>query len=64
MGVGGEALRIEVHSTLATLLDAPNEHRSASGANLLWQLAVVELWLQEHLRTTTRRRDDALQMAG
>jgi asparagine synthase (glutamine-hydrolysing) len=31
------------------LLLAPNEHRSASGANLLWQLAVVELWLQEHV---------------
>jgi asparagine synthase (glutamine-hydrolysing) len=31
-----------------SLLDAPNDHRSASGANLLWQLAIVELWLQEH----------------
>jgi asparagine synthase (glutamine-hydrolysing) len=31
------------------LLLAPNDHRSASGANLLWQLAVVELWLQEHV---------------
>jgi len=31
------------------LLDAPNDHRSASGANLLWQLAIVELWLQQHV---------------
>lgn len=49
---------------VATLLDAPNEHRSASGANLLWQLAVVELWLQEHLQTPVRRHDGVLQMAA
>jgi asparagine synthase (glutamine-hydrolysing) len=31
------------------LLSAPNEHRTRSGANLLWQIGVLELWLQEHL---------------
>jgi len=31
------------------LLDAPNEHRATNGANRLWQLAIVELWLQHHL---------------
>lgn len=38
---------------LDRLLRAPNAHRSASGANLLWQLAVVELWLQEHVDAGT-----------
>jgi asparagine synthase (glutamine-hydrolysing) len=28
------------------LLTAPDEHHSPTGANLLWQLAVLELWLQ------------------
>jgi asparagine synthase (glutamine-hydrolysing) len=41
-------------ANLDRLLLAPNEHRSASGANLLWQLAVVELWLQEHLDRRAR----------
>jgi asparagine synthase (glutamine-hydrolysing) len=31
------------------LLQAPNDHPTPSGANPLWQLGVVELWLQHHL---------------
>jgi len=30
------------------LLQQPNEHRTKSGANSLWVLAVLEMWLQEH----------------
>ena len=30
------------------LLAAPNEHRTPSGASQLWQLGVLELWLQAH----------------
>jgi asparagine synthase (glutamine-hydrolysing) len=32
--------------TLKTLLDRPNEGRTTLGANSLWQLAVLEMWLQ------------------
>jgi asparagine synthase (glutamine-hydrolysing) len=28
------------------LLAAPNERRTTLGANALWQLAVLEMWLQ------------------
>jgi asparagine synthase (glutamine-hydrolysing) len=31
------------------LLEAPDEHHAPTGANLLWQLAVLELWLQAQL---------------
>jgi asparagine synthase (glutamine-hydrolysing) len=31
------------------LLQAPNDHPTPSGANPLWQLGVVELWLQQHV---------------
>lgn len=37
------------------LLADPNGQRSASGANHLWHLAVVELWLQEHVDRGPRR---------
>jgi asparagine synthase (glutamine-hydrolysing) len=47
---------------LDRLLQAPNGHRSASGANLLWQLAVVELWLQEHI--DRRAPGAAVPLAG
>jgi asparagine synthase (glutamine-hydrolysing) len=30
------------------LLAAPDEHRTTLGASALWQLALLELWLQEH----------------
>ena len=30
------------------LLAAPNDHRTPSGASQLWQLGVLELWLQAH----------------
>jgi asparagine synthase (glutamine-hydrolysing) len=32
--------------TLSRLLDAPNDTRTTLGANALWQLAVLEMWLQ------------------
>ncbi|MGB8503609.1 N-acetylglutaminylglutamine amidotransferase [Mycobacterium sp.] len=32
--------------TLETLLNAPNEGRTTLGANSLWQLGVLEMWLQ------------------
>lgn len=32
--------------TLKTLLNAPNEGRTTLGANSLWQLGVLEMWLQ------------------
>jgi asparagine synthase (glutamine-hydrolysing) len=32
--------------TLKALLDKPNEGRTTLGANSLWQLAVLEMWLQ------------------
>ncbi|MFE9676725.1 N-acetylglutaminylglutamine amidotransferase [Streptomyces sp. NPDC006259] len=30
------------------LLSAPDEHRSRRGANALWQVALLEIWLQTH----------------
>jgi asparagine synthase (glutamine-hydrolysing) len=33
---------------LRKLLRAPNEIRSNLGSNVLWQVALLELWLQEH----------------
>ncbi|HET8932330.1 MAG TPA: N-acetylglutaminylglutamine amidotransferase [Polyangiales bacterium] len=33
---------------LQQLLSAPNEIRSNLGSNVLWQVALLELWLQEH----------------
>jgi asparagine synthase (glutamine-hydrolysing) len=33
---------------LRRLLDAPNEHLTPSGANQLWQVGLLELWLQAH----------------
>ncbi|MFE6847332.1 N-acetylglutaminylglutamine amidotransferase [Streptomyces sp. NPDC057686] len=30
------------------LLDAPNQHRTKRGANTLWQVASLEIWLQTH----------------
>jgi asparagine synthase (glutamine-hydrolysing) len=30
------------------LLAAPNDQRTPLGGNKLWQLGVLELWLQEH----------------
>src|SRR3954469_16169139 len=30
------------------LVAEPNRHRSQGGASLLWQLAILELWLQSH----------------
>ena len=32
--------------TLETLLSAPNQGRTRLGANSLWQLGVLEMWLQ------------------
>jgi asparagine synthase (glutamine-hydrolysing) len=32
--------------TVDALLAAPNETRTTLGANALWQLAVLEMWLQ------------------
>ncbi len=32
--------------TVDALLAAPNETRTTLGANTLWQLAVLEMWLQ------------------
>ncbi|MFF9646742.1 N-acetylglutaminylglutamine amidotransferase [Kitasatospora aureofaciens] len=33
---------------LAELLAAPDAHRTARGANALWQVALLEMWLQSH----------------
>ncbi|MFH9088842.1 N-acetylglutaminylglutamine amidotransferase [Streptomyces sp. NPDC017673] len=33
---------------VAELLRAPDEHRTRRGANALWQIAVLEIWLQTH----------------
>jgi hypothetical protein len=30
------------------LLGEPNEHRTPVGYNKLWQLSLLELWLQNH----------------
>ncbi|MYR45761.1 N-acetylglutaminylglutamine amidotransferase [Streptomyces sp. SID5910] len=35
-------------SYLAELLAAPGEHRTKRGANALWQVALLEIWLQTH----------------
>ena len=32
--------------TVEALLAAPNDTRTTLGANALWQLAVLEMWLQ------------------
>uniref|UniRef100_UPI000D14EC8F N-acetylglutaminylglutamine amidotransferase n=1 Tax=Peterkaempfera griseoplana TaxID=66896 RepID=UPI000D14EC8F len=33
---------------VAELLSAPRDHRTRRGANALWQIAVLEIWLQTH----------------
>ncbi|MGW0609434.1 N-acetylglutaminylglutamine amidotransferase [Streptomyces sp. NPDC002788] len=33
---------------VARLLAAPDEHRTKRGANALWQMALLEIWLQTH----------------
>lgn len=35
-------------SHVAELLEAPNAHRTRRGANTLWQVALLEIWLQTH----------------
>ncbi|MFE6617764.1 N-acetylglutaminylglutamine amidotransferase [Streptomyces sp. NPDC057740] len=35
-------------SYVAELLAAPDEHRTRRGANALWQIALLEIWLQTH----------------
>lgn len=35
-------------SYVAELLAAPDEHRTKRGANALWQIALLEIWLQTH----------------
>jgi asparagine synthase (glutamine-hydrolysing) len=35
-------------SYVARLLAAPDEHRTKRGANALWQIALLEIWLQTH----------------
>ncbi|MFG3280983.1 N-acetylglutaminylglutamine amidotransferase [Streptomyces sp. NPDC048111] len=35
-------------SYVAELLAAPDEHRTRRGANALWQVALLEMWLQTH----------------
>ncbi|MFI6655285.1 N-acetylglutaminylglutamine amidotransferase [Streptomyces sp. NPDC050523] len=35
-------------SYVAQLLAAPDEHRTRRGANALWQMALLEIWLQTH----------------
>ncbi|MEU2116029.1 N-acetylglutaminylglutamine amidotransferase [Streptomyces sp. NPDC016459] len=33
---------------VASLLQAPDDHRTNRGANALWQVALLEIWLQTH----------------
>ncbi|MFI1927744.1 N-acetylglutaminylglutamine amidotransferase [Streptomyces sp. NPDC020377] len=35
-------------SYVSQLLEAPDEHRTKRGANALWQIALLEIWLQTH----------------
>lgn len=35
-------------ATVDRLLAAPNEERTTLGSNALWQLALLEMWLQQH----------------
>ncbi|WP_062645760.1 N-acetylglutaminylglutamine amidotransferase [Streptomyces maremycinicus] len=35
-------------SYVSELLDAPDDHRTRRGANALWQVALLETWLQTH----------------
>ncbi|MEU5770468.1 N-acetylglutaminylglutamine amidotransferase [Streptomyces asoensis] len=35
-------------SYVSQLLEAPDEHRTKRGANALWQVALLEIWLQTH----------------
>ena len=35
-------------ATVQRMLAAPNETRTTLGSNALWQLALLEMWLQEH----------------
>ncbi|MFC4500912.1 MULTISPECIES: N-acetylglutaminylglutamine amidotransferase [Streptomyces] len=35
-------------SYVSELLEAPDEHRTKRGANALWQVALLEIWLQTH----------------
>jgi asparagine synthase (glutamine-hydrolysing) len=42
-------------AAVEALLAAPNERRTTLGGSELWQLALLELWLQEHGLTPRRR---------
>ena len=35
-------------TTVESMLSAPNEARTTLGSNALWQLALLEMWLQAH----------------
>ena len=35
-------------ATVESMLSAPNEARTTLGSNALWQLALLEMWLQAH----------------
>jgi asparagine synthase (glutamine-hydrolysing) len=35
-------------ATVERMLAAPNETRTTLGSNALWQLALLEMWLQAH----------------
>ncbi|WP_405776824.1 N-acetylglutaminylglutamine amidotransferase [Streptomyces sp. NBC_01538] len=43
-----KARRVFQPSYVADLLAAPDEHRTKRGANALWQVALLEIWLQTH----------------
>jgi asparagine synthase (glutamine-hydrolysing) len=47
-------------SYLDRLFRSPNRHRSRGGANLLWQLALLELWLQTHETPRRELRSDSV----
>ncbi|MFF3334506.1 N-acetylglutaminylglutamine amidotransferase [Streptomyces sp. NPDC002888] len=40
--------RLFQESYVSELLAAPDEHRTKRGANALWQVALLEIWLQTH----------------
>jgi asparagine synthase (glutamine-hydrolysing) len=44
--------------TVNALLAEPNQTRTTLGANALWQLAVLEMWLQANQRYMNRPRDE------
>jgi len=45
----GSPRGLELFRAVERMLAAPNDTRTTLGSNALWQLALLEMWLQAHV---------------